>query len=425
MNCRRLAPRFALPALLAVALLPAPASWAASSAANSAAPAKTGTSLSAEERLDAIRHGLVQAALEGATRVESVAWLDTEGRLHESSSFRSGMQVRGVQVLAYMRDADGQPRARLQMPVAASTSAGVGSAQRDIYKESLSAKARTKPAPSCPAKDGLSHLIGIALALGGPWPAQDAPMAYALSDTLNTAWLQAVGPNWRVLPEGDGSLKSADEVPRSAYDQAMLGTASTSAPLPWRMHVTVQPGQPVVPEKPALLQGLQTFLGTAATPPGVARISLSLQSGPGRGQAPALSLSDDVPLLREPSQWGKPKLSPAGHAQVEALLARWRQAISAHLACEVVRPESVVMPNGALRLNVGALAGVQAGDEWLLADPAVFPQQLLSPGVAQQLVLAKVHKVHARHADLQLLAGPAQAIQSGWRAWRAESPLGE
>lgn len=422
MGWRRPAPRFALPAFLvmamAVALLPAPAS--------SAEPAKPSRILSAEERLDAIRHGLVQAALEGATRVDSVAWVDTDGRLHESSSFRSGMQVRGVQVLAYLRDADGQPRARLQMPVAGSASAAGASAQRDIYKDTSSAK----PAPSCPAKESLNHVIGMEVLVNGPWTAHDAPLAYVLADTLNTAWPQASAPHWRVLPEsdgrGDGAFKTADDVPRSRYEQALLGTAASSAPLPWRLLITVQPGPASLTETPDLLKSLQSWVGTTATSPGVARISLSLQSGPGRGSASAaLSLSADVPLLREPSQWGAPQFSPAGRAQVQALLGRWRQALSAHLACEAVRPETVVMPNGSLRLNVGALAGVQAGDEWLLADPVVFPQRLLSPGVAQQLVLAKVQKVHARHAELQLLAGPSLPVQSGWRAWRTEPPLGE
>lgn len=435
----RFAVRFALAALLAPALLPVFASPSArtpaSTSASGAEPAKPSVSLSAEERLDAIRYGLLQAALQGATRVDSVAWLDAEGRLHESSSFRSGMQVRGVQVLAYVRDADGQPRARLQMPLAAS--AGLTPAtspaqrdvsQRDIYKDSLTVK--PAPASTCAAKeanDGLSHLIGLELAVAGRWTAHDAPLAHALAHTLNTAWAQASAPHWRVLADsesrGDSAIKTADDAPRSAYEQAMLGIASASVPLPWRMQVLVEPGPTVVPGTPTPLQALQSLLGTAAPAAGVARISLSLHSGPARGPASGvLNLSADVPLLREPSQWGVPQLSPAGRAQVQALLARWREAISAHLACELVQPQTVAMPNGTLRLNAGALAGVQAGDEWLLADPAVFPQRLLAPGVAQQLVLARVHKVHARHAELQLLAGSAQPVQSGWRAWRAEPP---
>lgn len=422
----RLALRFAMSALLAMALLPA--------LAGAAEPAKPAARLSAEERLDAIRHGLVQAALEGATRVESVAWLDTDGRLHESSSFRSGMQVRGVQVLAYVRDPDGQPRARLKMPQAGPSSPAASPAQRDLYKETLISKAAPTSsapptAPNCPAQGGLSHLIGLETAVTGRWPVQDAPLAQALADTVNAAWLQAStanSANWRVLPEADGTIKTPDDAPRSAYEQALLGTAAAGA-WPWQMQVVVQPGPPVAPQTSALLQGWQSLVGLPAAPQGVARISLSLVSGQGQGQgpAPALSLSADIPLLREPSQWGAPQFSPAGGAQVQALMARWRLALSAHLACEVVRPYTVLMPNGALRLNVGGLAGVQAGDEWLLADPAVFPQRLLSPGVAQQLVLAKVQKVHARHADLQLIAGPARPVQSGWRAWRAESPVAE
>ncbi|MFM7343183.1 MAG: hypothetical protein ACKO3Q_11015, partial [Betaproteobacteria bacterium] len=35
--------------------------------------------LSPEERLEALRHGLVQQAVQGATQVQSTAWIDTQG----------------------------------------------------------------------------------------------------------------------------------------------------------------------------------------------------------------------------------------------------------------------------------------------------------------------------------------------------------
>jgi hypothetical protein len=55
--------------------------------------------LSPQERLAAIRKGLVQAALDGPTRVTATQWVDSKGALQESSAFRAGMEVRGVRVL--------------------------------------------------------------------------------------------------------------------------------------------------------------------------------------------------------------------------------------------------------------------------------------------------------------------------------------
>lgn len=433
MNLRRVAQdlafgaSFALLAWLVLAALPAPA--------RAAEPAVPARSLSAEERLDAIRHGLVQAALEGATRVESVAWLDSQGRLQESSSFRSGMQVRGVQVLSYLRDPEGQPRARLQLPAAAGAGAVTPAAQarRDLYKDTAAVKA----VPACPSNQGLRHLIGLEMAVAGRWSAQDAPMALALAELVQATWLQtdplaAPSPHreadlssWRMLAEGEPLIRTGDEAPRSAYEQALLGRESP--PLPWRVSLLVVPGpQAAAAQHRAFWQPL---LGQAPAAPASARISLSLHAhGQQQGlSAPILTLAADVALLREPSQWGAPRLSPAGRAQVLALLERWSATISAQLACEAVRPE--ILPSasaqGMLRMNVGALAGVRPGEEWLVADPAAFPERLLAPGVAQQLVLVKVHQVHARHAELQVMAGPARPVQPGWKAWRAESPLAE
>lgn len=432
MNFRRVAQDVAfgaisaLLALLVLACLSAPA--------RAAEPTVPVRNLSAEERLDAIRHGLVQAALEGSTRVESVAWLDSQGRLQESSSFRSGMQVRGVQVLSYLRDPEGQPRARLQMPAAAVPSAVSSAAQarRDLYKEAASVKA----VAACPSSEGLRHLIGLEMAVAGRWSAQDAPMARALAELVQATWLQtepmaaastnqeSEPANWRMLAEGETQIKTGDETPRSAYELALLGRESPQ-PLPWRVSLLVVPGPPAEASQSRAFW--QPLLGQTPAAPVSARISLSLHAhGQQQGlSAPTLTLTADVALLREPSQWGAPKLSPAGRVQVLTLLERWSTAISAQLACEAVRPEILpsVSSQGMLRMNAGALAGVRPGEEWLVADPSAFPERLMAPGVAQQLVLVKVHQVHARHAELQVMAGPARPVQPGWKAWRAESPL--
>jgi hypothetical protein len=422
MNWRRVVPRYALPALLALAMLAAPA--------YAAEPASSGHKLSPDERLDAIRHSLVQAALEGSTRVESVAWLDTEGRLQESSSFRSGMQVRGVQVLAYLRDAEGEPRARLRLGTAepqlnlAKTAAFASRetpARRDLYKESTLVKA----APACAPSQGLRHLIGLELVVGERWPAQDAPMAHALAETIHTAWLQAEPQarpaNWRMLADDDGVIKMAHHPSRSVYEKALLD--SGNPPLPWLASIQVLPAPPLAAPQSRIF--LQPLIGPPIAVPKT-RISLSLSHKSMTGRRSSrdpLFLTADLPLLREPSQWGAPQFSREGRAQVQALLARWSLAVSEYLACDAAQPEVLSAANGTLRLSAGALAGVQPGEEWLLADPATFPERLLAPGIAQQLVLAKVGQVHALHAELQLLAGPARPVQPGWRAWRAELPL--
>ena len=70
--------------------------------------------LSAEERLAAVRQSLLQAALETPTQVVATSWIDGQGVLREMNSFRNGMQVRGVRIVSYERDALGQPSAAVQ-----------------------------------------------------------------------------------------------------------------------------------------------------------------------------------------------------------------------------------------------------------------------------------------------------------------------
>jgi hypothetical protein len=73
-----------------------------------------------------------------------------------------------------------------------------------------------------------------------------------------------------------------------------------------------------------------------------------------------------------------------------------------------------------VQINAGALAGVRAGDEWLLADPKTFPSQVVGPS-SKALLLAKVVAVTPHHAQLAVMAGPLDAVQTDWRAWPAES----
>jgi len=74
-----------------------------------------------------------------------------------------------------------------------------------------------------------------------------------------------------------------------------------------------------------------------------------------------------------------------------------------------------------LHINAGSVAGVRAGDEWLLADPQSFPSRLVDTQSASVL-LAKVVEVTPHQARLAVVAGSAaQTIPSHWRAWPAES----
>jgi hypothetical protein len=369
----------------------------------SGAQAQPASGWSAEERLEGIRAGLVQAALQGATRVDSVAWIDGQGVLREGSSFRSGMQVRGVQVLGYLRDSAGQPQAQLKLPNAKPT--------MDGGPDNLVAKDTT---PACDKSD-LRHLIGLQLVVQGQWGNQEAPLAHAVGSLARAHLLQAgaAAPGWRMLAQSNDR--------GSQYEQVLTGSGEQA--LPWQAVLSIAP---VGPEAGAAAPFTDlktwwrenTLWGEAPT---VVRLQLSLApQGLGRS---VFEVSAAITVSARPASAGSRELPLATREQVARQIGLWTQQLADKLACEQVKPEVVQARGADLRINVGALAGVRAGDEWLLADQRRFPQQILEPGVAGQAVLARVQRVYAHHAQLQVLAGPGDQIRTNWRAWQSQSLL--
>jgi hypothetical protein len=353
----------------------------------------TGNSFSAEERLEAIRQGLVQAALEGATRVESLAWIDGQGVLREGSSFRSGMDVRGVQVLGYTRDSAERPQAQLQLPPA----------RQDVLR-------RPATAPACPSTSGLRHLITLRMTLEGGWSVDQAPLAQALGQLTANLLQQSggVASGWGVLP------RSAPA--ESGYERVLLGTSADQ--LPWQAYLVVKPAPPLPATGAA---SYWSVLPIWPDRPVMARLHFSVVA---RGQSrPVFEDSVQLEVPRQAQTWGRPQLEASVRAQATSLIQPWLQALTAQFACQAVRPEVTVVRGLELSINAGTLAGVRTGDEWLLADPQRFPQQILASGVAAAAVLARVGQVFQHHAQLQVVAGPTDLVRTDWRAWRADSPI--
>lgn len=364
-----------------------------------------GSSFSAEERLEAIRQGLVQAALEGATRVESLAWIDGQGVLREGSSFRSGMEVRGVQVLGYRRDSAGQPQAQLQLPSASAPVASGLPLRKDLVSQP------STPANNCENPLALRHLMGLRMTLEGRWSVDEAPLAQALGQ-LTVNLLQQAGSasvGWGVLPRAAPA--------QSGYERVLLGTSADQ--WPWQARLTVKPVRPLPAPGGASYLSLRHIW--ADQPPVMAELSFSLLA---RGQSqPSLALSAQMAMPGHTLAWGRPQLDASLREKVAALVQPWLQALSEQFSCETVHPDVIAVRGLELSINAGALAGVRPGDEWLLADPQRFPQQILASGVAATAVLARVGQVYPHHAQLQVVAGPSDLVRTDWRAWRADSPV--
>jgi hypothetical protein len=213
-----------------------PALWALAMCGSAVVQA---AGLSAEERLEAVRQELLQATLQGPTQVQSTAWVDSQGALRESSSFRHGMQVRGVRVLSYHRDADGQPRAQVQWQ-----------GRQDVAKpapaspatKSLSADAVSPAKPAACAPEGkLKHVLSLKLSVPSRSDQQDA---FVFEDAR-----LSLAEGWALAGESASHWRMLHQVPSSPETLLASGTSAAYLRLLTAGAAAVQPSRPSRPSR--------------------------------------------------------------------------------------------------------------------------------------------------------------------------------
>lgn len=355
--------------------------------------------LTQEEKLSAIRQGLVQAAIKGPTKVQSTVWIDAQGALQESSSFRTGMEVRGVRVLSYERDSQGQPTADLRWQETGRASHTADSEQPLACKALASA-------------GRLQHVIGLSIATAPEWTIDELPAIKALENSLISQWpgVASGAVVWRMVASTGGI--------RSTYENALLGSSADQ--MPWQAKLSLRP---LTRQIHGLVPFRQNFsdaaLVSGATPESLIQLDFALTA---RNQyEPAFKGHAQIKWRTERPGWEAGRLSEESQELLARQLQSWTQEIRQRLECEPVLPEVILSSRDGVRINAGAKAGVRVGDEWLLANGKNYMQQILEPGVAAQSVLAKVQSVGEHHAQLQLVAGPQSAVQRSWRAWPTET----
>lgn len=372
--------------------------------------------LSAEEKLAAIRKSLVETALEGPTKVTSTQWIDGQGVLRESSSFRSDVQVRGVRVVGYLTDSEGETSAKLQWQEL------YGKSSTKSPAESKKTESSCKPAGA----SRLQHMLGLQWNVSGRFTAEEQN----LLDQLRSHWvdqLSDTGSNaalWRITP------KPKNEG-RSNYEQALLGAGIDD--LPWVLDLTVvglpqsqEPNAPwtnaadrvpVLPEESARSTPRTNW---AFNMPIMFRVELQMRLYARNQVKPVLQLNTPVTLVAQDSNWGITKLSNSARNNVLQLAEGNALELFKTMSCQTVMAEVTQAQGKQFRINVGTASGVRVGDTWVLADASKLPQRALEPGNTANTVMAKVQYVTEHYAQLTPLAGPAQNVQTRWAAWAAE-----
>lgn len=370
--------------------------------------------LSAEERLAAVRQSLLQAALETPTQVVATSWIDGQGVLREMNSFRNGMQVRGVRIVSYERDAQGQPSAAVQWDKASATEdAGDKSGKAD------------KAAACAPASERYKHVVTL------HWV---APAGLAADERAMLESVRAlVGGRIRASATAAGHWKVRDKLPEpeGAYARALLGEANPATG--WTATLTatlVPPLQAQAPAKPVPDPDLiavrnQALLGNTTpttvywdrSPRFSVRLELSLQER--EATRPSFQRTLHLDLLSEQSGYGPVQLSEATRNAINPQIIHLADAMGAALACRAFNPQVTMVTGTQFQIDAGAASGIQIGDEWVLVNAQQIPQRSLDAGVIAQTVLARVSSVAEGSAQLQWLAGPQKAVQTQWRAWPA------
>jgi hypothetical protein len=353
------------------------------------------SSLSLDEKLAAIRQGFVKAAIEGPTKVQSTVWIDSNGSLQESSSFKTGMAVRGVRVLVYARDEQGQPTADMSWQPEAE--------QKTVQKN-------PNQVVSCEA-GGLKHVIGFDINSGEEWGVDErSPLR-----TATHSWAQ----HWTRASTSHVQWKQrlSTSANRSAYEKAFLGSSADE--MPWQANLTLRPlAKRVTSSSLSVSSAVGARLPSSK--PDESNIQLHFTLTARNQQTPAFEASADFAWRFEAQNWSAPELSLESQQLLLQQIKNWSSDVHKLLECESVMPEVIHASSESLRVNAGRLAGLRIGDELLLANGKNFIRKILEPGVISESVMTKVVSVSEHHAQLLISPGAKTPVQLGWRAWTTE-----
>lgn len=322
----------------------------------------------AEERLQAIRQAMVDAAMNADTHVSATGWIDSRGVLRESSRFSSNVSMRDLRVRQVERGADQMLHADLQARVEPTAPA---SCELDQVKTSLLQVMR------------LELALSPELRLAQRFHAQR--VGRLARDRLLAVAAQAT--HWRVM---------TDAVFTHAYDRLLYGHGEEF--VHWQLQLTVQPTFSDLSdaEAPVTLQW-QVHAPGQATPWFFVRQNVE----PARATAQGVASTIDQDMIRSLEQG------------VTSLV----QQLDQRLACD---PQSMVVrqsEGNRWTIDAGRVSGLQVGDQVLLTNARILPALALDAAAVDAAMLAEVKSVSQYQAELQPVAGSRTPASGDWMAW--------
>ena len=351
------------------------------------AASKTTPKDSATAQLDLIRSRLIEAAQRSNINVRSLAWVDSEGKLHEASRFDSDARVRGVRVNSYLGDASVELGAVEAHPK--DCSADDLRFARHAYFEVLT-------------ESGGSFFSGSQLRLLAQYLEPD----FRKLLTTDTGWRLSN------VPTGFNGHSG-----RSLYEQRLLGRSSENAN--YRLSLRLldmgnfrRPSSkqsPTPADRPDWVESVLVQTGVREEPEAVGVLGLTLTlTEISTGQTISTSAAQ-LAMRLERAGYLEP-IQPvvvdpqASQQALQALQTEVRRA----MGCTT--PEYPVLQKVGSKgflLNAGQQDGLTVGMQVLLSPDAGFMSKILQPGVADTLILGVVESVTNDRAVIQQIAGPS------------------
>jgi hypothetical protein len=325
--------------------------------------------MGADERLEAIRNSLVQAALEGQTEVKSTSWVDENGALKESNSFTSGMQVRGVRILSYTRDEAGEAKAKFTTDAKGSLSGAVCS--KASFSDHLSAW----------------HHMTLEINLSQHMTGQQKFRANQLMQELHRNLLQLANQS-KLVHFGDMTL------PASRYEQMLVGKGEEY--IPWRVKLALS----VSPDS------------LASAPTFEAHFEVTERSLPNV----FLSFDQLISMDSYPTNSTPRPLAPVVMQEVQAVSDAFIKNLESKLACTPPQFQVLKMQSDTYRINGGSMSGLRVGDRLVVADKEKIPNRVLEPAALEKMAMTQVTSVSGYYADLKQIAGPKLSGNAQWVA---------
>ena len=325
--------------------------------------------LKPEQRLEAIRAALVEAAMKSNTRVSTTSWMDTRGALLELNRFSSEIRLRDIQIGQYKKTNNVET---------------VELSNRTL--ESVAAVSCTAPR----ARSPIRHVMRVSLDLASSIAPEHHYLAQKIGFAARQHALQASSQtqHWRLM---------TDAAYKRTYERLIYGQGEES--VQWSLQLTVLPAR--------------VNLNTGDHPAFI--LAWQVQSGPNKPVwFGAQNLLFGVTI---PKSYGTPKLDVDTLSSIEMTVNNMVKELDRQLACD---PQSFAVEkneDGQLVLHAGKTSGLRVGDQIVLADARLLPGRAIESGALDAAVLAEVKSVSDYQAEIRQVAGKKQTFQGGWVAW--------